>query len=337
MSVNSKMTAIADAIRSKTGGTDVLTLDEMATAISGIEVSREPELQEKTVAPSTNSQTVTPDSGYDGLSKVTVNAMPTATQATPSITVNSSGLITASATQTAGYVAAGTKSGTKQLTTQAAKTITPSTSSQTAVASGMYTTGAVTVAAIPSNYIIPSGTKTITTNGTHDVKNYASATVNVAGEDVTSETNAYTNKLATLETAITQLETELQGKASGGGSGGGNIETCTVTIVHPWGGNNDPELCQVYVHAYDIETGSVIREEMCSDFDFEPEHSVTFKTYKNCPINIALRSIKYSDILSGITITASGGSILDAMEFPYFGSVLCMPTSDNATFTFASN
>lgn len=36
MSVNSKMTAIADAIRAKTGGTATLTLDEMATEISNI-------------------------------------------------------------------------------------------------------------------------------------------------------------------------------------------------------------------------------------------------------------------------------------------------------------
>lgn len=36
MSVNSKMTAIADAIRGKTGGTNPLTLDQMATAIAGI-------------------------------------------------------------------------------------------------------------------------------------------------------------------------------------------------------------------------------------------------------------------------------------------------------------
>lgn len=70
----------------------------------------------------------------------------TATQATPSISVDSSGKITASATQTAGYVSAGTKTGTKQLTTQAAKTVTPSSSEQTAVASGVYTTGAVKVA-----------------------------------------------------------------------------------------------------------------------------------------------------------------------------------------------
>lgn len=41
----------------------------------------------------------------------------------------------------------------------------------------------------------------------------------VAGEDVTTETNTYTSKLAILETAITDLETELQDKANGGSSG----------------------------------------------------------------------------------------------------------------------
>lgn len=38
MSVNEKMTAIADAIRGKTGGTEPLTLDQMATEIAGIQV-----------------------------------------------------------------------------------------------------------------------------------------------------------------------------------------------------------------------------------------------------------------------------------------------------------
>ena len=69
----------------------------------------------------------------------------TVTQATPSISVSSNGLITASATQSAGYVSSGTKSATRQLTTQAGKTITPSTYTQTAVSSGRYTTGAITV------------------------------------------------------------------------------------------------------------------------------------------------------------------------------------------------
>lgn len=101
-----------------------------------------------TITLTTSGATATMSDGSKSVSK----SVATATQATPSITVSSSGLITASATQTAGYVSAGTKSDTKQLTTQAAKTVTPTKSSQTAVSSGVYTTGAVTVAAIPDQY-----------------------------------------------------------------------------------------------------------------------------------------------------------------------------------------
>lgn len=153
---------------------------------------------------------------------VVEGSMPTATQATPGITVSSGGLITASATQSAGYVAAGTKSATKQLTTQSAKTITPSKSTQTAVASGRYTTGAITVGAIPSQYIVPSGTKSITENGTHDVKSYASVNVAVPTEDLNTV-------LTEQEALITELETVLAGKAAGGG--GASVETCTVNIT----------------------------------------------------------------------------------------------------------
>lgn len=240
----------------------VTAYDKSGEKITGTMKQATPKTQEKTVTPTTSQQSVTPDSGYDGLSKVTVNAMPTATQATPSITVSSAGLITAKATQSAGYVASGTKSATKQLTVQAAKTITPSTSSQTAVASGRYTTGAVTVAAIPSTYVKPTATKSATTytpstsNQTIAAGTYCSGVQTIkgdanlkaeniksgvtifgvsgaaeTGEDVTDETNAYTTKLASLETAITALETELAGKASGGSGGGGGVSTCTVTVT----------------------------------------------------------------------------------------------------------
>lgn len=93
---------------------------------------------------SVSGRTVTVPAGYypSQVSK----SVGTATQATPSISVSSSGLITASATQSAGYVSSGTKSKTYQLTTQAGKTVTPSTAQQTAVASGRYTTGTVYVA-----------------------------------------------------------------------------------------------------------------------------------------------------------------------------------------------
>lgn len=52
MSVNSKMTAIADAIRTKTGGTDKLSLEGMATAIAGIETGGVAEITEEWQRPS---------------------------------------------------------------------------------------------------------------------------------------------------------------------------------------------------------------------------------------------------------------------------------------------
>lgn len=226
--------AIANAVRSKTGTTSEMTLNGIVSGIQGIKVETDPVLQDKTVTPTTSAQTITADSGYDGLDTVTVNAMPTATQATPSITVNSSGLITATATQSAGYVSAGTKSATKQLTTQAAKTITPSTSSQTAVASGRYTTGAVTVAG-DSNLKaenIKSGVSIFGVTGTHSggvvlptLTSPATASELFANKELIDSngnkvTGTFTidSELTTQDDLITQIQTALQNKASSSGS-----------------------------------------------------------------------------------------------------------------------
>lgn len=86
--------------------------------------------------------TVTVPAGY--YPSQASKSVATATQATPSITVSSAGLITAKSTQSAGYVSSGTKSATKQLTTKGAQTITPGTSNKT-IASGRYLTGTQTI------------------------------------------------------------------------------------------------------------------------------------------------------------------------------------------------
>lgn len=116
-------------------------------ALDGESASPSLLLQSKSATPATTQQTIVADDGYDGLRQVVIDAMPEATQAMPIISVGANGLITASATQLAGYVANGTKSATKQLPTQGAVTITPGDSVQTVVNAGTYVTGDIKVAA----------------------------------------------------------------------------------------------------------------------------------------------------------------------------------------------
>lgn len=137
----SDLVAVANAIRSKNGTTNTYKVNQLASAVENISSGTTlPTLSNPGSAADLRSGKQLIDQSGN---KIT-GTLATVTQATPSITVNSSGLITASATQSAGYVASGTKSATKQLPTKSAATITPGTSNQT-IAAGTYLTGVQTI------------------------------------------------------------------------------------------------------------------------------------------------------------------------------------------------
>ena len=194
--LTSLFTNIADKIRVKTGNTGSIVADNFPEAIDSILTPADGSIPTRTSSNLTASgATVTVPSGYYA-SQVT-KSVDTITQATPSITVDSNGLITASATQTAGYVSNGSKSATKQLTTQVAKTITPSTSNQTAVASGVYTTGAITVA----------GDADLVASNIVEGKQIFNVTGNV------EPASALADELAAQDELISQLVAALENKA----------------------------------------------------------------------------------------------------------------------------
>ena len=166
-----KIDILANAISDKSGVPVTMTLDEMREAVDSIEAgSAEPVLQAKTyTVDSAGTETITADSGYDGLSEVEVSVP----SANPHIGASSvafgyytdngvfkwryCGIIDTDPELggNAGYIDDGEYIGEYTVCNaiNTGTSVTPTESAQTIGGSDTMMRGAVTVNAIPSNYV----------------------------------------------------------------------------------------------------------------------------------------------------------------------------------------
>lgn len=208
--------AIANAIRSKNGSSDTYMVSEMAQAVLDIPTGTTPTGTKQVTIDSAgattedvtnyaNAEITVPQGQY----KPNIDARPTA----PTITVSNGGLITAEVPTefitdllkpsfTEGYIESSDVSmtvkiggsATKQMNTVNGQTVTPTTSQQNIAVQGDFVLGAINVAPIPSQYIIPTGTKQITANGTGiDVSEYEFVDVSVSASGYTDNQVASRN------------------------------------------------------------------------------------------------------------------------------------------------
>lgn len=175
-----------------------------------------PKLQSKTAIPTEQQQIVLPDSDYhyDGLSSVTVNAIPS-TYVGSSITQHSSNDLTvseATVTVPAGYYSAqaskavasgtaGTPTAAKGTVSNHAISVTPSVTNTTGYITGGTKTGTAVKVSVSE---LVNGTYTVDSSGTKDVTNYASASVASGSATASATKGSVSNHSITVTPSVTR-------------------------------------------------------------------------------------------------------------------------------------
>lgn len=249
--------------------TNTTDLQAILDKVNALPEQESVELQEKTISPTSSSQIITPDSGYNGLSKVTVEgdadlvsdnitegitifnvagSNPYEKKSTDAEVASQADLLAQAIAALEGKTAAGGGSVAPVLQN---KTVTPITSSQVVTPdSGYDGLARVTVNAIPSNY-----------------------------EDVADETETYTDSLTELESVINSLP------EAGSGGGGSSNGTCRVTV----NGVDDDTVAAVF-----FRNGT---EVLASYFEDGPE--ITIEVSINSMIHVVRNDYYASGEVSG--------------------------------------
>ena len=268
----------------------------------------------KTVSPSESQQVVTPSTGYDALAQVTVNAI-SSTYVGSGIDQNDSSDLTASGatvTVPAGYYASqatksvasgteGTPTASKGTVSNNSISVTPSVTNTAGYISGGTKTG--TAVSVSASELV-SGTKTISSSGTTDVTNYASASVAAGTATAPSSISGSSASVSTGTNTITLTKTV---SVTPNVSTAGYISSGTA-------GNSSVSL-----------TASVTTKAAATITPTKSTQTIASGTYLTGTQTIAAIPAAYQDV-TGVTAAAgdvvSGKSIVDSTGATVNGSLV---------------
>ena len=344
----SKIDILANAIAAKSGESVTMTLDEMVSAVDGIETGGGiPTLETvtKTYTPSTSAvtDTITPSIGYDGLDEVdiTVNAVPLASlyvgrdygfyteNGVRKWRMRGKAVIDNGDGYNEGYINEGTYNGTYTNFSAVASgtSVTPAESTQTVGGAGYMMEGAVTVNAIPSNYV-GSG---ITQRTSSDLSESGATVTAPAGYYASAATKTISSGSATPTASISAT--------------GASVSTGTNTLTLSKTVSNTPQVSAGYISAGTAGnssvslTASVTTKAAATITPGTSDQTIASGTYLtgtqtiSGDANLVAGNIKSGTTIFGVTGTYSGGggSGLTLLKSTSLGTL--STTSTSATDT----